>query len=426
MNPILNPVTTYPAAPANPVAHSIVEPPTADIATPSTSPETSNDTNRNSLFRHQPRNMPTIIASSSNPAIIGLSAIIANCQKRHNQGWSNRLQAPGQHPLNHPLTIATPPQAPPAYQRKTPPLQSNSTPHARKHPMQLAAILLALLLPALTTACDAPNTAPTATPLPAPTAATATAPTQNLETKVHLRVQATIQAEIHSRAQATIQAKELPTATPSPTATPELEWRVQATIQAMERPTPTILPFQLQEQIIAKAGKTSEYRIRSNNGGYLHITFTSVEHLNESEPLDIDFQIEDQHYIQFRADNLISFAANLPLEKDRLYQFRFDNSDSWFAGKLVYFRYRWSPTPIGNAPVIPGYGQYAGTELCQRAAQSRSSDDADFARIAFSLGTAALTGDWFTPILSILGSILSGNEANTAANAIAAWGCGFS
>lgn len=295
--------------------------------------------------------------------------------------------------------------------------------------MKIAAIpILLILLLALPIACDALNPAPTATPIPPPTIAPATAPNPEPASTV-------TPAPTHTPQPAPT-ATPVPTATPAPTATPQPTPTSRPTATPRPRPTPTRRPtatpaprLESRTEIIVPAGETRSYQVRVPADGYLYYSFTSVEHLNESEALDIDFKIFGPLFDYFQGNDITSFAANQPVEKDHFYRFGFDNTGSLFAGKLVRLHYRWSLTPLGNAPVIPGYGQHAGTELCQQARQNQVDGNYDLMAEAITLAPGLIAGEptsWTYLTVRLVTEIFSGNEANTAGNAILAWGCGTS
>ena len=157
--------------------------------------------------------------------------------------------------------------------------------------MKIAAIpILLTLLLALPIACDALNPAPTATPIPPPTIEPATAPNPEPAATA-------TPAPTHTPQPAPT-ATPVPTATPAPTATPQPTPTSRPTATPRPRPTPTRRPtatpapqLESRTEIIVPAGETRSYQVRVPADGYLYYSFTSVEHLNESEVLDIDFKI---------------------------------------------------------------------------------------------------------------------------------------
>ena len=203
----------------------------------------------------------------------------------------------------------------------------------------------------------------------------------------------------------------------------EAEETLESTITAMRTaiaiatPTPTPIPIQGTKNISVPAGETGRITIpRIPQNGYLNYSFTSVKTGNESESLTVDFSLQDiQSKWLFGADRQTRFQASTPVNRNGRYTFRFDNTGSWFAGKTITIRYRWSPHPLPGYPTTPFYDEHQNTARCQEAYRHLTPD-------LFSLGNRAFNGDWLTNIFSAAGSPLGANDPQI--RAIGLWGCG--
>ena len=99
-------------------------------------------------------------------------------------------------------------------------------------------------------------------------------------------------------------------------------------------------PPQLQgsETFVIPAGDQETHRIRIPAAGYLNFRYNSVKHNNESQELDIGFELNSSN------GNRISHAKirhsdSIYVSEGDVVTFTFDNSYSLFAGKKVYLTY---------------------------------------------------------------------------------------
>ena len=296
----------------------------------------------------------------------------------------------------------------------------NLNPHKRILALCWAGLVAALLIAALACASSEQPAGPTET-----TAAS------NDQATIDAGVSATIQAmQSATESAPTPTATLRPTATRQPTATP----RPTATRRPTATPRPTVTrrptaapSFTIggSEQFTIPAGDSYTYEVQSPRDGYINYQFTSVKAGNTSELLDIDFELRDGFEVGFQGNDLTQFIAGSPVESGRKYTFRFDNTSSFFAGKIITFDFWWSSQPLDDFPVTPYWGQYATTDRCQQAKQSKASGDAERLGRALSMAVAVFSGNWPGALAGGIGLYMSMDQANSASNAIGKWGCGI-
>ena len=122
--------------------------------------------------------------------------------------------------------------------------------------------------------------------------------------------------------------------------------------------------------------------------------------------------------------------ASIQVDKGEEYQFLFDNTSSFFAGKAVSFRYSWSSQPI--YPVMPDFGEHGDTDTCKQLEALPSSEGIPIQTL-LQMGFAAYTGDWFSLAMSVLELYISINQSDLvgatnsdkAGYATLLWACGI-
>ena len=122
--------------------------------------------------------------------------------------------------------------------------------------------------------------------------------------------------------------------------------------------------------------------------------------------------------------------ASIQVDKGEEYQFLFDNTSSFFAGKAVSFRYSWSSQPI--YPVMPDFGEFKNEAGCKQLTAQLSKEGISIQTL-LNLAFAAVTGDWFSAVLAVLELYMSTTQADSvissgldgATYAMFLWACGI-
>ena len=92
------------------------------------------------------------------------------------------------------------------------------------------------------------------------------------------------------------------------------------------------------ESFVISAGDQETHRIRIPADGYLNFRYNSVKHNNESEELDIGFELNATNGKRI-SHAKIRHSESFRVDNGEVVTFTFDNSYSLFAGKKVYLTY---------------------------------------------------------------------------------------
>ena len=192
-------------------------------------------------------------------------------------------------------------------------------------------------------------------------------------------------------------------------------------LSACREPTPS-LDQQREINVPARSEQTETAVMPAD--GWLNYSFTSVKADRPAEPLDLGFRVSSPQKTLFYAESLTRFQAGQRVKKNEEITFRLDNTGSLLTAKLVNLRYWWSAERLPASPEIPGYAEHSGSDLCRALRDQK--DQGDGLLGALQLAMSIATGDWLTIIAkSFETEIFTGEQSETAADAIAHWGCGL-